>query len=233
MAQKTFLQLCQRTYSEVTGRGDIRPTSVVGQVGDLALVVNWVREEYELLQGRPTPWRWLRAQVTIPVTAGVRDYSVATIFPSTPRRFRAWRKGARVFKFYETSAGQAGERWLKFVPPEQYRQTDIGVPQTGRPASIAEMDDRSLRFLQVPEEDGTLTATYYKSAQILADNTDVPELPDEFHDLLWMRAAQRYALKEAAAEVYNDLRGRIARMEAELLVAQSDPFERLATTLVE
>lgn len=226
----TFLEICQRVYQEGSGSGSLRPTAVTAQTGDMLLVVNWAIDAWKRIQTNKRTWRWLYADATVSVGVATRDYSIATIFPSTPRRFSHWKPDG--FKFYTTADGVASEYKLNHYFFEERYQAEVGSASSADPAGIVVMPDRSLRIIESPSRVGTMTATYYKSPQILAANTDEPEMPEQHHMLIVWLALMRYARKEAATEVYEDASNNVEQMMKDLIADQLEPPELHATTLV-
>ena len=75
--------------------------------------------------------------------------------------------------------------------------TDTGV--TGGPFVIETIT--SLSGSATSEATFTVSGEYFKGPQILAADTDVPEMPSDFHDLIVYYAIEKYGYLEAATEV--------------------------------
>jgi hypothetical protein len=62
---------------------------------------------------------------------------------------------------------------------------------------------------------------YYRTPQILTDNTDIPLIPESYHDLIWMRAVIKYGYYESAPEMLQRVQAeypsRLASLEANQL----------------
>ena len=81
--------------------------------------------------------------------------------------------------------------------------------------------NRGLALGPVPNADEyTVSGGYFKSPQALSANADIPECPEQFHEIIVWRAMLFYARYEAAPEIYQDAEINYNRMFAELVIDQ-------------
>lgn len=219
-----FLELCQEVADEsgtISASGE--PLSVTGQSGRLRKIVNWTREAYDRIQSESDDWRWLKTEFTGSLLAGTQRYTALSL--GITSRFSHWLyrendEGPATF-VYKTASGQATEGEMFFRPWEAFRTNFLRgdtATQTGTPAWFSIDDQDRLVFHPTPDATHTIRGTYYRSAQTLAADDDVPEMPARFHRAIKWNALVRLATFDEAPEqigmfqseltaIMNDLRG--------------------------
>lgn len=172
-----YLQLCQRTVRESgTISGDVTPAKVTEQSGRLLKVVQWVAEAWRQVQNLHDDWCFMRGEFAGAVTDGAPRYTAASF---NIARFSRWITDPRSVTIYETARGKADESELRFMPWSDYRiNFDRGVQQKNRPRVYSISPAGEFCLGPVPNAGFTVRGEYQKSAQNLAANDDVPELPD-------------------------------------------------------
>jgi hypothetical protein len=219
----TYLQLAVDLRREcgIAGTG---PTGVTNQTGELARVVEWVAQSYTEIQNSKPNWRWLRSEFTLPTVASDDDYIYSdctdTIDTATITRFRRWYP--HEFRIYLTSAGVGTERWLNYQAWDAFRRSyKIATQNAGSP-SVVTIDPRNhIRLGPKPDAIYTVTGDYQKSAQILAADADVPEMPEDYHMLIVSYAMWKYASNVAAPEVWTHAKTEARRMYNDLVRDQA------------
>jgi len=202
----TFLELCQATRLEcgIPGSG---PTSVTNQTGELARIVGWVRESWTDLQNEQNAWRWMTGNFTIQTADSDPHYAYndsavtdADTGVAISRFARWWTENIQI---YLTSGGLGSRHMIPYTGWDSYRFTWLtGSQPNGYPACSSIDPQNRLRLGPVPNGIYTLEGEYQKSAQILAEDDDTPEMPARFHRLIVAMAMKRYAAFEAAPEVH-------------------------------
>lgn len=210
MSSMTFLQLAQklRQECEVAGTG---PSAVTNQTGQLKRLVDWVADAYEDIQNRHQDWRWLRSTFSVNTVAGDDTY-VSSDATDTPlaaaiSRFSHWwtrdENGYSNLQCYLQSSGVGTERWLTYVPWSNFRAIyKIGTQNNGSPAHFTIDPQDKLVIGPKPDAVYVISGEYQKSAQVLAADADVPELPAQFHRLIVLRAMEKYGANSVAQESY-------------------------------
>lgn len=208
-----FLQLAQRVRQEAGGiaGSDATPASVTNQVGQLAKVVNWTNDAWRDLQLSKTDWLWKRKQFSMPLTANVNDYA-ASVAGITD--LGEWDHES--MRIYRTAAGLADEAYLSRMEYAVWRDVwDFGVKTPSRPNVVTVKPDFHLGFGPVPDDAYTVRGEYLQSTQSMVINTDEPTgLPEEFHMLIVYRALKKYAIDEAAPELYVAYRDDALRLQS-------------------
>lgn len=228
-----FLAICRRLRQEASGSGS-GPATVVSQTGDMRRIVDWAADSYRDIQKAKRSWRWLWEDVAIPIAANQRDYTLAQIAVLVPSftRHAHWKPNG--FKYYVTADGVASERKLRESLFERAYESEYGTVTTAqRPNAVTVLPAGGLRLAQTPTAAGVLTATHYRTAQMLAADVDVPEMPSDFHMLTVWHALTDFGIVEAASEIYERSLIKKEKMFKELMIDQLEPVENYATTITE
>lgn len=205
----TFLEICQTLRAEADIPGDGTPSDTANQVGDLADCVRWVQQSHRDIQiANGGLWRWLHRDFTIQTVASTRSYAytaaVDTLTAVAISRFNRWDlrlPRPDCPRIYLTSGGVAGERELVFLPYADYRRLFLFGPQNNQPPVYISIDDQDNIVLgPVPDAVYTVSGRYFRGPQVLATNSEVPEMPGQYHDLIWIRALEKYAYKNVSQE---------------------------------
>lgn len=204
----TFLQLVKALRQEcgIAGTG---PTTVVSQVGELKQLVDWTADAYTEIQNRHGgKWRWLNRDFTLATVASTDKYAYGAcdddLDAAVIDRFSSWSISDvnDPPKIYLTSTGVAGQTWMVYADLASFRSIyKIGTVVEGQPTHIAIDNQDNLLLGYVPDAIYTVTGTYWQSAQTLAIDADVPEMPAQFHKLIVYKAMEKYAGYNSAPEV--------------------------------
>tara|TARA_R110002096_G_C14661910_1_gene728353 strand:+ start:35889 stop:36614 length:726 start_codon:yes stop_codon:yes gene_type:complete len=235
----TFLKLCQDVTREcgVAGGADAspKPLSVVGQTGELNRIVHWVADAYLEIQNGQN-WRWLRKKFTVDTVAGTDTYAFGDCTDvddaSVITRFKSWRLDDQRNppKIYLTSTGLGGQVLLTWAPWDNFEylyKTGSLQSQTSQPVHITVNPKDEIQLGITPNDIYTLIGDYHKSAQILALDADIPEMPTAYHDLIKYQAMEFYGLFESAPEIVSRAQNGMKRLRNQLKRNQ-DPQYRIA-----
>lgn len=232
----TFLKICQNVAREcgVAGGADPspKPTAVTGQSGELNRIVNWVADAYAEIQGSRN-WRWLRKKFTVNTVAGTDTYAFGDCTDVDDAafitRFKTWRLDdpRNPPKIYLTSAGVGGQVLLTWAPWDNFEylyKTGSLQTQTSQPVHITVNPSDEIQLGITPNDIYTLIGDYHKSAQILAVDGDIPEMPSAYHDLIKYQAMEYYGLFESAPEIIARAQKGMIRLMNQLKRNQEQPF---------
>lgn len=206
----TYLELCQQLRQEASDVGT-GPTAVTNQVGLLGRIVSWVESAYTEIQNRHATepsWRWLRHGFTVATTDGDDSYAYGDCTDSTTSlaitRFSTWHT-KDVYNpptVYLTSSGVGTQTRMTFLSWEDFRYIyRVGTQNTGYPIHISEDPQQNLVLGPIPNGIYTITGEYIRSAQVLAADSDVPEMPTQFHMAIVYKAMIKYGFREFAPEI--------------------------------
>lgn len=203
-----FIALVRRLASEcgVSGsQAGNTPPTVIGQVGELGRLVNWVNDAWREVQGIHK-WDWLWERPTITVLAGTN--SVATDVPAS-----RWLKDSAL-RPVPTSDGD----WLEFLYWDEFRVL-YGAQSLAQTKSVnvwSIRPDNAFVVNATPEVDTAITVERYRNPTRLVIDTDEPELPEDLHMLLVYKAMVRYANFDEAGAQRKSAQAEVIRMEADL-----------------
>ncbi len=195
----TFLELCQRLRQEVGAAGN-GPPSVAGQTGEYARLVSWVRTAWQEIQNERR-WRFDWVQGRVEINSLDTQYAL-------PNDFDLWEPETLRFD---------GDRikvctWSELDPAGQF-------------TAAALAPDGTLHLNAAPDKDGALNFEYWRTPQMLAENTDSPRMPARFHMLIVYRAMIQYGLYENAQEATQQASMNERRLMNRLLGSQLPPIE--------
>ena len=203
MAQRTFLQLAQRLALDCqetrTGL-----TTVANQVGRLARVVNAISSAWEDIQNAHKDYRFLRRSTSWVTVNGQATYTPAQCGVPVGTMGQ-WIRNT--FRVYNTAAGTGSEVFLTYVGYDEWRdryQYSAFRTSYGWPTEVTITPDDGIGLGMVPTGDYTIVGDYYRNAQILTVDGDIPILPEK-HDsmIIVYRAMELYGPYLGAPELVN------------------------------
>lgn len=200
-----YLDLCKTLAVEAGIGGSSGPSSVVGQKGEHARVVRWVKQAWLDLQGQYVNWKFLWKQTTgtVTLTSGFN-------YVQAPADFGAW---DREHLFAN------GQRITNFVEYEDYKTLDT---TTGaQPSRLVQLPNGNVQLIPAPSADVSYSFDYFCAPQELVADNDVPLCPAQFHDVIVLWALQKYSNFEDAPEILRKVQvefpKRLAALEAHQL----------------
>lgn len=219
-----FLELVQYTAREATVSGTI--SSVTGQVGEIARVVNDVANAYRKVQTAHADWEFLRRDVGFATTATKSTYTALEAgIPAG--EFGEWMwitPGQPGWRAYLTAQGFGTEQPVRFMDYNKFKQRYLygnQRTQVGRPLVVTQRPDQTLVFWPIPDDSYTIVGEQYHAPYQLVANADVPCWPAKFHDAVVYRALMLYAEYEGDPTVMSSAQGEynaiINKMEEVLL----------------
>lgn len=215
-----FLQLCQETASECSVRLDGYPTTTTGQTGRLGQIVGWVNKAWIDIQTRRQDWLFMVGSASVQTVADDGAYSTSDFGITS---FRAWR--LRTFKIFLTSAGVGTETELLFIDyNEWFRRFNTGSQTSSYPGFFTVDHDKDILLGPKPNGIYTVSAEYQKAASQLSGDSDIPELPEEFHMAIVYRAMMKYGRYVGDSTVYTDGEKEYKRMITEMIASQTPPI---------
>lgn len=185
----TFLEIVQALARESgTIATEGRPLSVVGVSGREARMVTWTRQAYTRIQtSHSDNWKWLQDAFVGPIFAGINTYDAGAL---NATRLGRWKTATR-WTVHIDGAPLADEAPVYYRDWSVMQSDRLRGPdrhKAGRPVEWS-IDTRNRVVLwPTPDAAGMLRGDYTKAPQMLTANADVPEMPEPFHDLIWMTA---------------------------------------------
>ena len=195
----TFLELAQETRA-LSGIGGTGPVSVTTATGIEARIVNYVKNAWIDIQTHPKKWKWMWGRYLAPVPGGsplqtiinTREYPVTGVNHVRVNSFRS----------YLTATGTTDRQRMVWLSWAKFDRAH-GTFEEQASRTIRVTRDPSGQLVLYPKADAvySIEFEFFKSAQILVNNSDVPELPTDFHQLIVYEALKRFGKAEDAPEI--------------------------------
>ena len=184
----TFLELCQKVAREsgtMTG-GASSITTVVGQTGRSGNIVNWTASAWHAIQTLRPSWEWMSAQFEESLVIGQQSYTGSDLTITRLSRFMADNDMHRV-TVYDPAIGYGDEGYLAFVPYTRFYpiyQVGSNRSMTGKPQIVSIDNTGKLVVWPTPDKAYTVRGWYRVTPQALELDADLPECPEEFHEII-------------------------------------------------
>lgn len=205
-----YLTLCKELVKEVGIAGGTGPATVAAQTGELANVVRWVRDANDYINNLWKDWKYLWTEY---------DQNVTTTTPILPVgvEVRSWHRDSVWLNY-----GTARASKLEFEDWDTFRVNQANGMSAGIPTVFSIKPNGQMVLNRTPNESMPLHAEFWRRPTQLATDSDIPDMPSEYHRIIVCRAAIMYGNREAAGEI-------ISGMEAEYM----DVLEKLQSDQLE
>jgi hypothetical protein len=199
----TYLQLCQQVASDSATFAEGAISTVTGQTGRKAKVVRMVNQAWRSIQNAHHTWNWMRSSMTLTLSEDTRYYAGSSgtdMFGDTRfGEFLCQGLGDNRFMIYDSTIGLSDKAPMQFVPYDTFYARDLFNEDTGKPVRFTIAPDGRLAVHQIPDgNDYKIIAPYRKSIQTLSADSDTPEMPADFHDVIASLAVQFIHLHDEA-----------------------------------
>lgn len=212
----TFLELCSDLARE-SGAVGPAPAAVTGQTGRQLKAVEWIKHAWILIQNSKANWSFMRGEWSGPVVLNVMTYS-SVDFSIT--RFGEWIGDYGTYRpvtLYDPAIGKADEGAISQISWERWKLSyDRGTHTANRPHEYCLAPDGTIRFGVKPNKTYTARGEYRKTAQVLAANLDVPDMPSRFHSIIVWRAIMLMADSDEAVEALTLARAKHTEMYGQM-----------------
>lgn len=222
-----FLALCRAVAREsgtLAGGGFSLSTVTNPTNARIQKIVGWVGTAWENIQIERKDWLWMRRDFAHAIVPGIGKYSGAMLDIA---RLGAWSQDRvgdagcyyQPFTLYDPATGKADEGALLQIGYDEWRERYLrGVHDATRPTEYALSPARELCLGAYPDKAYMLAGEYRVSPQVLVVDTDVPEMPEEYHGAIVWEALRLMANADeaptsiaTASGEYAAARGRMVR----------------------
>lgn len=197
----TFLSLCADLARESGAIGPAPLTTVGTLPTRQAQCVGWIRGAWKSIQNSKGDWSFLRREYVGDTVPGQASYTPAELGITN---FAEWiddDERSPSVSLYDPLEGKARENWLRQISYDRWRQSfDFGVHDLARPTYWSVGHDASLKLGQAPDKAYKVRGQYRMTPQVLVADTDVPLMPERFHDAIWQRAIMLMAESDEAVQ---------------------------------
>lgn len=205
------------------------PAAVTSQSGEAALVVNWCASAYDDICSEHTSWKFLRSRFSVNTVIGTEAYAITDCTdtklstPITSARFARWIIERRdTFRIYLTASGASTQASIWPKDYEWFRyQYQMQPPGNSQPIDFAiREDDNAILLGPKPNDIYTIVGEYYRTAAVLAADSDEPLFQSRFHMAIVWRAVRSYAIAEEDGGLYQAADGEYKRLHSSLMIDQ-------------
>jgi len=205
-----YLQLCQAVRSRIGMHGS-GPSTVVSPTDVEKDIVDAVYDAWIDIQNYRDEWDWMRATESFSLAAGTVNYTKTTVGgPSN-----------RISKFIPDSLWLLKDSkysFLRYLDYEHFDHLHKNDTENVVPYEYSFKPwDGSISITR-PDSVYTVYVDYFKTPQKLAANTDTPELPERFHNLIIYLAIEKLGASIASpsqameyAQTYAETMGQLMR----------------------
>lgn len=184
----------------MSGTGGTGPASVTTATGIEGRIVNYVKNAWIDIQTHPKKWKWMWGQYLAPSPGGAPLQTIVDTREYPLTGVESVR--VRSFKSYLTATGVSDRQRMIWMPWAEFEGAHGIVAETAnRPIRVTRDPAGNLRLFPKADAVYSIEFEYFKTAQILAADADVPDLPDDFHQLIVYEALKRFGKAEDAPEV--------------------------------
>jgi hypothetical protein len=218
----TFLELCRKVARESgTIPGD-QPVAVTGQTGRLEKVVYWTAQAWLDIQNARQHWFWMVHEFERVTLPGVARYTGASW--SLPR-LASWLAYPQQTTIYRQSEGKSRDAPLAYADFPSWRLTfDRGTHDQNTPTVFAISPAGELCLGATPDDAYVVRGVFRATPQRLVGASDVPEMPERFHDLIAWRGLRYLAEHDEAQMALAIAVAREGDLMRDLMRDQLPPF---------
>lgn len=214
-----FIGLVRETWVE-SGRSGAGPGSVTQISGDALRITACVRDAWLAIQAMPRNWRWMRRTAAVALPAQMSH--ATTAFDAT--RLSHFVDESEEYRPTAYLASNPANEWpLRQLDWERFRSMFVvGQHQPGPPQLWSVDDQGQLRIGPTPNQGYTYRFDYVVTPQVLAADTDTPEMPAQFHPAIKWRAVMQRSLQDNDASTYDRARVHYEEIESALISRQGE-----------
>ena len=217
----TFLELCQRTAREGGIEGGL--SSVTAQIGMNLKIVQWVTDAWADLQIQRS-WLFMRATGTFTLTAAQTDYAIFSQLGLV--NVKSWCSPT----FHATDT--LGRYTITLLEYGDFQSRLQGQDvQVNRPAYCALAPGYRMVFDAAPTINATVVNDYWKTSQTLVNDTDEPNMNEDWHMAIVYKALRDYAEHEESKEMVVRARRKFMGVFGEMCEVELPAFTMPVTPL--
>lgn len=219
-----FLTLCKAVASDagiVSGFSSM--ATVVGVTGRPAQLVGWVRDAWIDIQNERNDWLWMRRRFgPFPLTPHKNIYTPAELGITRLGEWLGDRRAFRTFSIYDPEQGPGQEGAMEQISYDSWiERWDRGAPDEQKPREWAISPTRELLLGPAPDKVYLIRGEYRASPQILLEDGDVPEMPEQYHRVIIPRAIKLAASSDEAWQALQDKTSQYSELRNALVREQT------------
>lgn len=203
----TYIELCVDLHLEAGMAGNA-PSSVIGQVGDNKRVAYWIKRAWQDIQISRNDWLFLRQDFELQLEPNKIEYGKAELIVSNvPNASRFKTFDYLHLTCYQAQSGINSEYEMHYFDYPSFRDYFMrGETISATPNNFSVNDKGNIVLDCYPSQTTIMRGTFYKKPQVLTENLDIPDMPDDYHHLITLTAFIKYGYFESASEVIENAR---------------------------
>lgn len=208
----TFLELVRsvRLLSGMQGTG---PASTVEAVGVEEIIVRFTRDAYIDIQNLREEWDFLVGKGSFNTVIAQTDYSLLDIFSTSTHDFKKYNTDSFII-----TDDNGKKAYLQHIDRKAMEVLSMNNTQTKIPTKFAiEEMDSSVILEPIPNMIYNIAFRYWKNPEVLLTDTQVPQLPPAFHQLIVYKSLEKLAVYLSAPELYREYATEAAMMQGQLM----------------
>lgn len=199
----TFLDLVKDAATE---SGTVaEPSTVAGLTGRQARFVRWVQRAWREIQNERSDWTFMDQRFSGQTLDGVRTYDAAALGIANFGDWSFWHyKGRSPLSVYLTSDGPASEVRPVFKAWDDFEEMVLRgdhEAERGAPRMFSVDGLRQIVLYPIPDGIYTLRGRYQSGVQRLTVDTDIPAMPQRYHDAIVWKALTLMARFDEAGDL--------------------------------
>ena len=182
----TYLELCQKVARKSGTLSGTVPTTIFGQTGRLAKIVDWVDDAWQEIQNDEDTWLWMRKEWSGSLILSTARYTPASFSITNHAK---WLTHPGALWLYDTDVGLSDEYMLRFITWDAWRQMyGRGAQTDDKPVDYTVSPAGELCFGPIPDKTYAVRGDYQQTVQALEANDDTPLMPARFHRAIQYKA---------------------------------------------
>jgi len=171
------------------------PTTVASQTGELQDIVQYITDADMQVKREFQDWNFMWTSTTDTSSVGSNNLTTGS-----PSDLGVWNREGIVYN-YDT------DDWheMEYVEWDEYKDMyKFGTHSNGPPELFTIMPDKTIQIYPPAESSKNIYLEYWKKPEEMTADSDVSDIPAEFHRIIIVRAKMYYAAHEDAPEVMVD-----------------------------
>lgn len=197
-----FLELCKKVAKDsgtLAGGAQSVITTGASASGRASKIVDWTRDAWINIQNEHDDWLWMRREFEALLTPGKARYTAAEL--GVPR-LGVWLTADDYdypFTIQEEALGKRDEAGLGYIDYSAWRaRYHRGHHDPARPTEFSVSPLREIVVGATPDRSYVMRGLYVLSPQVLTNDTDVPEMPEQYHSAIIWEALKLLAIADEA-----------------------------------
>lgn len=200
--------------------GGAGPTNTVGQTSAMGVLVTRTAQAWIDIQKAKPNWKFLRATLSAyQLIIGQQSYTVATALPAGfgLTSIDKWDKDS--CWIYTTTTADRSR--LTYMPYSEFRNAFASYP-AGKPRFFTEGPGGTILFDRTPDAAYYIELDHFQTPEKLVNATDIPALPEQFHDIIAWKSVMMFAGAEMATDLFAYANSMYKPMLLDLMIDQID-----------